>query len=111
MPVQFIVQIIPTPTCTVQPEVLFTGSSCTPIKVNETFTSQLLGVNHCGENASIIDIATLSFPGMVQGPLMKSSSLVYFKTITWTPRISQLGYQIMCAMALDRFVSYVIVNL
>lgn len=75
--------------------------------MNETFTSQLLGVNHCGDNASIIDIATLSFPGMVQGPLTKSSSLIYFKTITWTPEISQLGYQIMCIMALDRLLSYI----
>ena len=71
MPVQFVVQVIAPPACATPPEILLTGASCTPIKVNETFTSQLLSVNHCGENVSIADIATLSFPGMAQSSLSK----------------------------------------
>ena len=53
-----------------------------------------------------MDIATLSFPGMNKGPLTKLSSLLYYTNLTWTPTIDQLGYQAMCAMALDRFLSY-----
>ncbi|CAF4493344.1 unnamed protein product [Rotaria sp. Silwood1] len=101
VPVQFLVEIMTSPSCSILPEILHTGKSCTPIKVNETFISQVLAVNHCGENVTIIDIATLSFSGMTQGSLVKLSSLIYYKTITWTPTIDQLGYQVMCAMALN----------
>ncbi|CAF2746760.1 unnamed protein product [Rotaria sp. Silwood2] len=94
VPVQFIVKFITPPPCSIPPEILLTGASCTPIKVNETFISQLLGVNHCGENVTIIDIATLSFSGMIQGSLVKLSSLIYYKSLTWTPTIYQLGYQL-----------------
>ncbi|CAF4058204.1 unnamed protein product, partial [Rotaria sordida] len=101
VPVQFLLEVVTPSSCSILPEVSLTGKSCTPIKVNETFTSQLLGINHCGENVTIIDISTLSFSGMIQESLAKLSSLIYYKNITWTPTIYQLGYQVMCAMGLN----------
>ncbi|CAF3421959.1 unnamed protein product [Rotaria socialis] len=60
-PVQFIVKIITPPSCSILPEVFLTGESYTPVKVNETFISQLLGTNNCRKNVIITDISTLSF--------------------------------------------------
>ena len=83
------------------------GPSCVTIKINETFTSQLWAINHCGSNISIADIATLSFSGMHQSSIAQLNSSIYYKNITWTPTISQLGYQVMCAMAVNRLLSYI----
>jgi hypothetical protein len=87
------------------------GQSCTSIKVNETFTSQLLALNYCGTNVSIIDIATLSFSGMIQSSIIQMSSMVYYKTLSWTPTIEQLGYQVMCATALSRLVFHILFSI
>lgn len=109
VPVQFLVKVISAPSCPTLPDVFLTGQSCTPVKVNETFTSQLIAVNNCGSNVTIVDIATLSFSGMNQGSLTMLNSLVYYKTVTWTPTMQQIGYQVMCAMALDRFLLQIII--
>jgi hypothetical protein len=101
-PVQFIVKVIAPSSCSILPEAILVGQSCIIVTVNETFTSSLLGINYCGANVSIIDIATVSFSGMVQSSITKLTSLIYYKTLTWTPTIEQLGYQVMCAIALDR---------
>ena len=102
MPVQFIVKVIAPPSCSTPPVVILAGPSCIPVTVNQTFTSQLLGINQCGANNNISDIATLSFAGMQQSSLTKLNSSYYYKNLTWTPKIAQLGYQVMCAMALSR---------
>lgn len=59
-------------------------------------------MNYCGTNVSIIDIATVSFSGMNQSSITQLSSMLYYKTLSWTPTIAQLGYQVMCATALSR---------
>lgn len=76
--------------------------SCIPVLVGQTFTSRLIGINNCGSGVSIVDIATLSFAGMVQSSVIRQDSVNYYKTLTWTPTSSQLGFQVMCAMAVDR---------
>jgi hypothetical protein len=102
VPVQFVVKVIAPPACSTLPQTIYIGQSCTPLQVNETFTSQLFAINNCGANVSIIDIATLSFAGMIQSSVIQLNSSVYYKNLTWTPTIDQLGYQVMCAMALSR---------
>ncbi len=53
---------------------------------------------------TIVDIATLSFPGMVSSTIAEINSTEYYKNLTWTPTSAQLGYQVMCAMAFDRYI-------
>ena len=91
--------------CNILPEIIGIPSeqSCTTIVVGETFTSQLIARNNCGSNVTIVDISTLSFAGMITSNITKQNSTIYSKTLTWTPTMSQIGYQIMCAMALDRY--------
>lgn len=103
VPVQFIVKVIALPSCLDRPEVILLADSCTPLQVNQTFQSTILAINHCGTNIAITDIATISFSGMIQSAVIKFNSSLYYKNLTWTPTINQLGYQVMCAVALDRY--------
>ena len=73
------------------------------IGVGQTFLSQIFAVNYCPSPVYIQDIATLSFTNMIKGNLVKVNSSLYYKNLTWTPTSAQLGYQVMCAMAFDRF--------
>lgn len=77
--------------------------SCTPIAVGQGFSSQLIAINSCGANVTIIDIATLPFAGITQGSMVKQNSTTCYKSFSWTPTAAQMGYQIMCAMAFDRY--------
>ncbi|CAF0897412.1 unnamed protein product [Rotaria sordida] len=61
----------------------------------------LIAVNYCGSSVTIVDIATLSFPGMAQDSIVKVNSSYYYNNLTWTPTAAQIGYQVMCAMAFD----------
>ncbi|CAF0917524.1 unnamed protein product [Adineta ricciae] len=101
VPVQYLVSIVGPASCLVLPEITFSGSSCTPIKVNDTFYGSIFGINHCSSNVTILDISTLSFPGLIQGPLTALNSTIYYRALQWTPTIKQLGFQGMCAMALN----------
>ncbi|CAF0847205.1 unnamed protein product [Rotaria sp. Silwood1] len=102
VPVQFLVHVVAPSSCSTPPEVYeLSNKSCIPITVGHTFTSHLIAINNCGSSVSIIDISTLSFAGMVQSSIIQQDSMTYYKTLSWIPTTSQLGYQVMCAMALD----------
>lgn len=103
MPVQFLVQVVAAPSCAIIPDVYeLSQRSCIPVTVGQTFTSQLIATNNCGSGVTIVDIATISFAGMVQSSVIKQNSTTYYKTLTWIPTTAQLEFQVMCAMALDR---------
>jgi hypothetical protein len=105
VPVQFLVQVVSPPVCTTPPSIVGAPSeqSCTAVVVGETFQSQLIAKNSCGDNVTIVDIATLSFPGMVKGNITEVDMTTYYSTLSWTPTAAQIGYQVMCAMAFDRY--------
>lgn len=104
IPVQFLVQMITPPTCQIPPRIIGIPieQSCTPLQVGRQFSSRLIAVNNCGSNVNISDIATLSFTGMTQGSTIRQNSTHYYKTLSWTPTSSQVGFQVLCAMAVDR---------
>ncbi|CAF3222228.1 unnamed protein product [Rotaria sp. Silwood2] len=104
VPVQFLVQVVSPPTCTILPEVIGipVEQACIPVIVGQTFNSQLIAINNCGSNVTIVDIATLSFAGMSKGNIVRLNMTTYYKTFSWTPTTNQLGIQVQCAMAIDR---------
>lgn len=103
VPVQFLVQVVAPPSCSIPPEVYeLSEQPCIPVRVGQPFTSRLVAINNCGSGVSIVDIATLSFAGMVQSAVIQQDARTYYKTITWTPRADQVGFQVMCALAIDR---------
>jgi hypothetical protein len=105
VPVQFLVQVVGPAACNILPEIIGIPEedSCTSVIVGQQFTSELLAVNNCGPTVTIADISTLSFSGMVKGNLAAINSSLYYETLTWTPTSAQLGYQLMCSMAIDRY--------
>lgn len=102
VPIQFIVKIVAAPTCLNPPEIIPYGPSCIQLRVGETFKTSLFALNHCGSNVRILDIASVSFPGMQQNNVQQVNSTLFYKNLTWTPTIDQLGYQIMCTVAVNR---------
>lgn len=110
VPVQFLVHVVGVPSCTTPPQVIGAPieQSCTSVIVNQTFTSQLIAINNCASPVTLVDIATLSFSGMLQTSMAQLNSTVYYKNLSWTPTTSQLGYQVMCAMAFDRLDFYIV---
>ena len=104
MPVQFLVLVVGVPACTTAPEILGLPleQSCTALQVGQVFASELVAVNHCGTSVTIVDIATLSVPGMIQGNVIQLNVTTYYRTISWTPTVAHLGFQVMCAKAIDR---------
>lgn len=104
VPVQFLVHVVAPPICTEPPKIIGDpkSGSCMLVQVGQTISFQLIATNQCGSNITIDDIATLSFSGMVQTTIIQMNSTIYYKNLTWTPTTSQVGYQVMCAMAFDR---------
>ena len=105
VPVQFLVNVVGPPACATPPEIIGIPpeNSCTPVTIGQKFTTQLIAINRCDVNVTITDISTFSFIGMSASSLYTLNASTFYKNLTWTPNINQLGYQQMCAMALDRY--------
>ncbi|CAF1263363.1 unnamed protein product [Didymodactylos carnosus] len=107
VPVQFLIHVVNPPVCTEQPEIIGipTDQSCISVQVGIKFTTQIIAINHCSnESVTISDIATLSFPGVAKSNLVKYNSTVYYKNLTYTAIVPDLGVQVICAMAYDRLI-------
>ena len=94
VPVQFLVHVVSPPICTNPPDIVGIPleQSCTPIAVGQPYSSQIQAINNCPATTTIADIATLSFTGMIKGNLVRVSASLYYKTLSWTPTSSQLGF-------------------
>ncbi|CAM4833729.1 unnamed protein product [Rotaria magnacalcarata] len=103
IPVRFLIQVISPLTYQRQPRIieLPIEQSCIPITVEQTFTSRLVPINDCGSNVNISDIATFSLSGMVQSNIIRDNLTNYCKALTWSSTVFQIGFQVMCAMAVD----------
>lgn len=66
----------------------------------------LIAINRCDISQAIIDIATLSFPILTKSTLVQNvtNTSLWSMTITWMPTANQIGSQVFCALASDRFV-------
>ena len=80
-----------------------TEDTCIPVQIGVPFSMKLVAMNYCGSSVTIVDIATLSFSGLNKGSLNQVNSSIYTKLLTWTPTSAQAGYQLICAIAYDRF--------
>lgn len=76
------------------------------VSVNVTCTTTLYAQDFCGPTVNISDINVQSFPGVVKGNLTLmngTNNSLYSMTISYTPSDSQLGPQMLCTSALDRY--------
>lgn len=102
VPVQFLINVLPTPTCTQTP-VFIPLTGCLEVQVNVPVTFILYIMNYCNKTTSIINtfFPTLTISFMNISNLVNSTtntSLVYV-TLNWTPQISQIGSREFCAIA------------
>ncbi|CAF0808852.1 unnamed protein product [Adineta steineri] len=105
VPVQFLINVYASPKCLVAP--ILDGSSnqtgiYESVQVGQLHSMTLYAINYCTlYSVTIKDIATLSFPIVIKSNITQISSLLYSVTLTWTPTESQVGSQILCAVAID----------
>ncbi|CAF4111011.1 unnamed protein product [Rotaria magnacalcarata] len=97
VPVQFFVQVVSQASCTSSPTIIGKSpqQSCTLILFGQTFVSQLILINNCGSNVTIIDMTTLAFPGMVRESSTQLNTTTYYSDLSRTPASAQLGYQVI----------------
>ncbi|CAF2040403.1 unnamed protein product [Rotaria magnacalcarata] len=112
VPVQFFVQVVSQASCTSSPTIIGKSpqQSCTLILFGQTFVSQLILINNCGSNVTIIDMTTLAFPGMVRESSTQLNTTTYYSDLSRTPASAQLGYQVMYAMAFDSYRNQLIIK-
>ncbi|CAM4784705.1 unnamed protein product [Rotaria magnacalcarata] len=101
VPVQFLIYVLPTPSCSLL-SVILPLTSCLQVQTGVTTNFTLYAMNLCGSGVTITDIiVSKAISGMIAGNLTNSatnSSLVYV-TYTWTPQVNQVGLQKFCAIA------------
>jgi hypothetical protein len=104
VPVQFLIYVLPTPTCSVLPLIL-PLTSCLQVETGVPINITLYAVNLCDSTVSITDIIVAKgITGMVASNVLNSttnSSLVYV-IYTWTPQTNQIGSQELCTIAFNR---------
>ncbi|CAF1153971.1 unnamed protein product [Rotaria sordida] len=102
VPVQFLIYVYAPQNCPIPS--LSSPSTCVDVQVGVSYTVTLTAVNNCGSTSSISDIAVQAFSGIVTGSIIQldpPNGTSYEMNITYTPLLSQLGLQILCATALD----------
>ncbi len=106
MPLQFLINVYALPNCTHAP--LLYGpynqtGTCESLQVGQSHLLILYAQNYCSTyGVTILDIATLSFPIVTKSNITQNSSTLYSVSLTWTPTASEVGSQILCAVAVDR---------
>jgi hypothetical protein len=74
------------------------------VQVGQTYAIELVAQDFCPNSTTIQDIATLSFPVVIKTSIVKNTTTLWSVSLTWVPTASQIGSQILCAVALDRSV-------
>ena len=102
VPVQFLIYVYMPKNCPI-PSVT-SPTSCVGVQVGVAYTFNLTAINNCGASSNISDIAIQGFLGITRGPLTQitPNRTIYTMRITYTPTISQVGVQVLCATALDK---------
>lgn len=105
VPVQFLVYILPEPTCPTEP-IIIPLQGCLEVAVGSPKNFTIFVQNLCNPNTiKIVDmIVSPAINGMQMSNLTQvpTNSSLYYVTFTWTPQASQIGLQEMCMVAYTR---------
>jgi hypothetical protein len=102
VPVQFLIYVMPQPTCGLAP-VMLPITHCLDVQVGVQITFNLSAVTLCNPNisgVSEIDMTT-TISGMNESDTNDSptNASVGYASVTWTPDASQVGSQQLCTIA------------
>ena len=102
VPVQFLIYDMPEPNCTLAPTII-PMAGCLEVTAGVLMNFSLYAFHACNPNFTEISDIVVSkrIIGIDVGNLTASpvNASVSYVTITWTPQISQLGPQQLCAIA------------
>ncbi|CAF2070273.1 unnamed protein product [Rotaria magnacalcarata] len=105
VPIQFLVYVYAPTNCTIKPLLVsdMTSGDCLGAQVGVNFTIEFTVINLCGSGRTITDIATLSFPIIIKSALVQSptNTSIWSMQMTWVPTATQVGSQVLCAVASD----------
>ena len=105
MPVQFLVYILPAPTCPREP-IIIPFAGCLEVTAGASKNFAISVQNLCNPNTiKIVDlIVSPAIIGMQMSNLtqMPTNSSLSYVTFAWTPQPSQIGLQEMCMIAYTR---------
>ncbi|CAF1314684.1 unnamed protein product [Adineta ricciae] len=105
IPLQFLIHVIEKPSCSHQPVLTSPNNhyeQCNEVAVNQTIYIELVAENLCSNSTVIKDIGILSFPSLTKSSLIqKNSSSTWSVFLTWIPTVTQIGSQLLCAIAVD----------
>ena len=107
VPVQFLIQVLPTPQCSLLPDFSL-SSNCFEAQTGLAMNFTIQVINNCDPNDAIIadTIVLQSIPGMTATNLTQASDKSYaWVDYSWTPQSNQLGPQQFCVLAFTRSVS------
>jgi hypothetical protein len=103
VPVQFLIEIVNASSCSLKPTISSNISNCTAIYVEDQFNFTLTISQGC-PNTTITDFYTVAPLNMSRSNLTRNeTSNIWNITQTWIPTVEQLGLQVYCAVALNRF--------
>lgn len=104
VPVQFLIYVLPTPTCTILP-VILSLTDCLEVQVGVTMSFTLFTMNLCNSTVTITDIIiSKAISGMTAGSVTNSTinkSLSYIP-LSWTPQANQVGSEELCVFAYNK---------
>ena len=103
VPIQFLIHIVSSTSCSLKPTISSVLSDCTPIEVGVQFAFLLTITQGCS-GTNLTDVFTMPPLYMHKGNITKvGTTNVWTMTETWTPTALQLGSQVYCAVAADRY--------
>jgi hypothetical protein len=107
--VQFLIEIIATPTCLSKPIVNSTMSTNTTVTVGTTFHFEVTIESSCPETSIIDYFRTPPLYMYKSNITFDGTNNVSVVFETWTPTSDQIGSQAYCALATDRYSMYLII--
>lgn len=109
IPVQFLIEIIATPTCFSKPIISSNLSTDTILTVGQLFTFTVtIDINCTG--TTIVDYFRNPPLNMQKSNItFDATNNLYLVTETWTPTSDQTGSQSYCAVATDRYSTYLFI--
>lgn len=109
IPVQFLIQIIATPTCFSKPIISSNLSTNTILTVGQLFIFTVTIETDCSGTTIIDYFRTPPLTMQKSNITFNGTNDFYLVTETWTPTSDQVGSQPYCAMATNRYSTYLFI--
>lgn len=106
VPIQFLICIVNSTACTSKPTISSNLPACSPVEVGTLFNFSLTIIQGC-PGTTVTDVFTSPPQNMFKVSFTQNgTNNIWILSETWTPTNLQLGSQVYCAVATDRYLGY-----